>query len=395
MPATPGHYARDTESFFFIKEEATYNTTLAFVGTDAVPLHSLTLEHDRPKGRTPERVGSSSPHLRVRTGPQGGKWTAVSFVRLASAGVAPRMEALMKATFGAAGAVVGATSVTWSISGAAAVPSLQLAKRVGSAVYDIGNGGWVEQLKVELPQNELAKLTWTGGFSKYSRVFGAEVAAGGAALGAADVPYKLTHLYNLQVGGRVAFGALTNSGAGYLITAVDQSVNPPEITVSPVLEDAVAEHDEILPWTPTQDTSWGTLLENVESGVALAGGSEIGFRDATVTFNTGYYARQEASSYRPSGILRGDRSVELDLNLVFVDKDNGLYINRALADEQLSVALRLGDTAGLRFRVSIPNLDCDYTPLELNEDGTVASAKLKGVGLQSAAEFDELSIVTN
>lgn len=389
MPATPGHFARDPESLFFAKVEAAYDTVAAFVATDAMSLHSLVFEPERPRAKSKERAGGSSTKAFVRSGPLGGKWTAVGYIRLVSAGVVPRIDPLLHAAFGATGTVVGGTSVTYSISGAAPA-SLQLGKRIGSAIYEVANGAWVEEVKIEMTTSEF-KITFSGGFASYARIFGAEVATGGASATDADVPYKLSHIHNMQVGGRVIFGALDNSGAGYLITAVDEASNPPEITVSPVLEDDVTEHDEILPWTPSQ-TLTGTILEFVEGGVAIDSGSEVGFVSSTTTFKTGRYGRMEASNPKPAGVLRGDRSVEQELQLVFVDKDNGTFVNSGWVDDTVDLLIRMGDTAGLRMKLDIPKLNVDITPIETPEDGTVGIATLKGTALMNSAEFDEFKI---
>jgi hypothetical protein len=391
MTAAASKTAHALQSFCYAKLEATYNTRTSWAATDAIALMGdLKLEPDRPKARTKERVGTSSAHARVRSGLQTGKWTGVFYVKLSGAGVKPDMDPLLEAAFSTAGAVDSGVSVTYAFS-SGAPKSLQLGKRVSTVLYEVANGAWVDTLTIELLNGEF-KLTFSGGFASFALVYGSEVATGGALITETTVPYKLIHKGNIKAGGVVTIGSRTNGGVGYTISSVDDTANPPTMVITPMLEGAVAEDDAIVPVTPSQ-TLAGTVLEFVDGSMTLDGGSALGFVQSKTVISTGIYAREEASSHLPAGLLKGQRNVEHEVQVYFTDHDTGPFIGRAWDDANVAIVNIIGSTAGYRMKQILPKLNVDVVPIDLPDDNKAAMAMIKGLALQSAAEFDECSLV--
>jgi hypothetical protein len=150
--------------------------------------------------------------------------------------------------------------------------------------------------------------------------------------------------------------------------------------------------DAIVPVTPSQ-TLAGTVLEFVDGSMTLDGGSALGFVQSKTVISTGIYAREEASSHLPAGLLKGQRNVEHEVQVYFTDHDTGPFIGRAWDDANVAIVNIIGSTAGYRMKQILPKLNVDVVPIDLPDDNKAAMAMIKGLALQSAAEFDECSLV--
>jgi hypothetical protein len=385
MPASLAH---GVDQKFFAKAEVTFDTNLAFAGTDALGLESLKIEPSMPWQPTNERVGTASAQAFVK-GMRGGKWTAVSYVKPNGAGVAPDIGELIRAAMGTE-TVNGGVSVVYSLADAAPV-SLQLARRVGDGLYEVINGAVVEQMDLELQGNSPPKITFSGSFATYGHLFGCTVAANALAA-ATTVQYTTTMKGSVSKNARVAFGSEDNAGAGYLVTAVDNTVSPPTMTISPGLANGITLGDAIKPLTPTPSIS-GTILAGVGSGLTIDA-TAFGAISSKWSLKTGFHLLdKEATADRPTYAARGKRELAIEHQIYFLDQTNGTLIGRGPDGVAHSISTRFGEnTAAKRMIAAAPSAWLmDMVPIEVPE-ADEALATIKHMAKQSAAAADEFTL---
>lgn len=385
-------YAYGWQSLYFGKAEATYDTVSAFAATDALPLDDLKFEAAMDLKRSKAHQGHPDAQIMI-PGRYSGKWTAVTEARSAAAGTAPRWGRLLKAAFGEE-AIVGGTSVTYNLLGTAP-GSLQLARYVGAGLYEVVTGAWVEQVDIESAGNGDAKLTFSGGFATYGWCYSTDVGTGGAAQNAATVPYATANKGNLGKNAVVQIGARTNGGSGYTITSVDDSATPPAVSISPVLEDAVVEGDDIKPLLPTPTWPTETIIRPGEDSFSLDGNS-LGLIGGKLSIKTGIHpVDKESTSLRPSGLLRGEREVSGDFQVYYLDKTTAPYLGRAFASTHVTRAViwRIGpSTAAKKITVTIPKGAPTVVPLDIPAaEETTVNIKLVQAE-RSSADHDAINI---
>lgn len=371
---------------FFGKTEVTYDTVQAFVAGDGMGLDDLKIEPTPFYNPTKERVGTASEQA-MTAGVKGGKWSAISAVKPQTAGTAPDVGELIKAALGVE--TDGASDVIYSLSDTVR-NSLQMARHVGDGLYEVATGCAVEQLDIECQGGADPKLTFSGFFATYGWVYGTTV-VNNESSSATQIEYNASHPGNLGVNGRVKFGTEDNSGAGYLITAVNQTANPPHITISPGLANGVSEGAVIAPFTPTPSLG-GTIIGGQSCGLTVDAVA-TGFVGLTMSVKTGHHARdKEATATRPTGIIGGKREITGELTVYFKDTENGKILGRAWDGTTRALIIRLGpDVAGSRMKISVPKAFVEVTPIEVPESGE-AMAKIKFRALMNSAAADELVI---
>jgi hypothetical protein len=200
------------------------------------------------------------------------------------------------------------------------------------------------------------------------------------------------HRGNITKNARIKFGTEDNAGAGYLVTAVDDTVTPPQLTISPVLANGISADDVIAPVVPTPTLS-GTLLGGVDCSLSVDG-TATPFKRFKLTLKTGFHGRdKEASSDRPVAVLRGAREITGEIEFTFADKETAMLAGRAWAGTTRALILRVGsNTAAQRMKVNVPKAFIEVVPIETPE-ADESSFTLKFRALQNAAADDELTIV--
>lgn len=382
------NFAYGVDSKFFVKREATYDTVQAFVAGDGVGLIDLKLDPTKEYHLSKERVGTASAQAMI-AGMRSAKWSAQSEVKPNAVGTAPDIGELLKAAMGTE-TVSGGVSVTYSFN-STAPGSVQLGRYDGPGAYAVGNGGWAESLDLECKANSEPTISFAGGYATHGFVYGAQVHANALAA-ATTVYYKTVYKGNISKNARVKFGTEDNSGAGYLITDVDDTVSPPKLTISPGLVNGISADDAIAPFVPSPSLS-GTLLGGISHGLSIDGTSVV-FQGAKISVKTGFHGRdKEVTSDRPVGVLRGPREVTGEMMFTFEDTVNGPYLGRAWAGTTRALIFRFGpDTAAQRMKVNIPKAFIEVVPLDV-PDANEATFNLKFRALQNSAADDEMTIV--
>lgn len=377
---------------FWVKEEVTYDTQQAITATDAVDLVSLEFTPDKAYTEISSHVGTGSYQGEIE-GATGGKWTAVCDIMPAAVGVAPDIGPALKAAFGDE-TIVGGTSVTYDFNDSDTVNSLQLVKHAGDEFYEVVDGAWVEQLAIDAAQNQVPRLTFTGGFAGYGNLRGAPFTTGSNAAGASTINmvtndgYKLA---NIGAGAYVKFASEDNGGAGYKVTSVTAST----IVITPVLANTVGSTTQVTPYVPSQTLAGTRLSAGIEHALTIDSTS-IGMIGCKYTISTGIKpADKQSTSSRPTRIFRtGGRVVDIDIDTYFLN-EIGIYLGAAHASTQVlrDVAVRLGPaTAAARATLNSDKTLFKVQPITL-QDTEIALAKLIGRARQNSAANDEFSLV--
>lgn len=383
-----GNLAYGDLAKYFAKEEASYGTVQAFAADDAVGLIDLKLQPFKNYALSKEHLGSPSAQTMI-AGRRGGKWSAQSYVKPAAAGTAPDVRELMEAAMGAE--ADNASDVTYTL--ASSTPkSLQLAVHDGDALYEVATGAWVEQLDIEAQGESEPLLNFSGGYATHGWVYGTTVADDCDAAETV-IPYATANKGNVGINGRAKFGSEDNSGAGYLVTGIDETATPPTMTISPGLANAILTGAVVAPVTPSQ-TLGGTVISAVSCGLTVDGGSALHWVSLKLQLKTGHVGRdKEATSDRSQGVLRGRREITGEIDVLFADTDNAHLFGRAWNGTNRALAIRIGpDVAGSRLKINLPAAFLEVTPIEIPGEGP-AMAKLKFRALQSAAANDEMTLV--
>lgn len=376
--------------FFGAQETAYGEDPTAWVGGDALSLIDLKIEPSVAFTRSQERRGSASVQGEIQ-GMESGKWSARCYLRTAAAGTAPPMDRLLRLVNGQAPTLVTSTSATYALSDNAL--SIRLARYIATNLYEHISGAIVEQLDVEVTGGSEPVLTFSGSYSRYSWVVGGAAATGSVATGASTFTLATTSRGKVGAGVRVNIGADTNSGAGYLITAVDQSTGV--CTFSPVLAGGGSTNPAITPVVATPSYGSGTIRGGIEN-TATIDSTAYGVTSAKISIKTGFHLlTKEITSRRATGVARGLREVTVDIKAYYRDEGLARFRGRAFDGLTSAVTLRVGQTtAGAGADFAMPAVRLDVQPIEVPE-AEEAMIKFSGVARMSSASNDELSIAFN
>jgi hypothetical protein len=377
----------------FAKKQAAFDTIEAFAATDAVSpvLGSMKLEPTQSFEKLKEAVGTASLQAEAK-GQRGGKWSGQFYVKPAAAGTAPDIGDILEAAMGSV--ADGDTDVVYSLSDTAKI-GLQLMQQVGSNLQQVASGGYVEQLSIEASGASTPTITASGGYARHG--WAAECVGPAAGISGGETTFTLpaAHRGALGVGAVVKLGTQDNSGAGYTVTAYNWDTGV--VTFAPALAAApggsVAADAAIVPIAPTP-TVGGTVIEAMQHSLSVAGVS-LGFISASVSLNTGIKGLdKEATTDRVNRLARGERVVEGELQVFFLDgaTGNAAIAGRAWNGTTQAISLRLGpDAAGKRMTISIPKARLEVVAWSVPGDDVVTGS-LKFVARQSSAAADEMTI---
>ena len=382
------------------KLEASYDTLQRFVATDAVGLNELKLEPSQAYLRSKEHLGTASLVDEIK-GKAAGKWSAQSYVKPNGAGVAPDVGDMVKAAMGAV-TVVASTSVTYSFN-SLAPPTLQLARAIGTQLYECVTGAWVEELTIEVVGNQPALFNWSGGFATYGWVFGAGVYTP-STVSEAATSFTLAESSRgkIGVGACIKIGTDDNSGTGYLVTGYDP--DNATVTFAPALAATQTGATLVVPFTPSQ-TIGGNILSGVNCGLSFDGGSTaLGMNSCKVNIKTGFHGLdKEATASKVTGVSRGRREVMFEAN-AYYDATTGTHTQRWLGmgmdgfvagfnGADANILARIGsNTVAKRLKLVAAKARVEVVPVNV-PDEEEATVDIKAVARMASAANDELTLV--
>lgn len=369
----------------FVALEGTYDTALAYAATDAFGFNSFKATPSQEWAKSLEHLGSASLQSEIE-GKRGGRWETTTYVKPISAGTQPDVGPILEAAFGLFSAGV------YTLVGTGAPKSLQFGWRAENSFFKRINGAWVEQLELESQGNAACILKASGGYASEGTLYGVPITNGSTYSAAATtVTLAAASAWKVLKGAIVAFGADTNSGAGYLVTAVGSTGLA--LTITPALTVGFGAGVTVVPVTPSQ-TVGGTIAGGISNGLTIAS-TEVGYQQFKLSLATGIHGLdKEGNVNRVNRLARGDRSVTGEMMFYFLD-ENAALLGDAWNGTRRAVVFRCGpDTAGLRMRVNMPAARIAVAEPDL-PDKEEASWSGAFVARRDAANEDELTIDVN
>lgn len=257
----------------------------------------------------------------------------------------------------------------------------------------IGLGCTANQLKIDIKGSDVGMFNWEGEFMKMIYAGTSEITASAAA-SATQIVVEDAAKYNVvpQSGGgnTGAYIKIGTQADVYKITAVDYLTNT--LTITPALVAAVEPADAVVPYMPidTTTTAWvekGTpvhgKLGQVKMGAAGATvdtGSGFPILDCaiTITNNVKYSTDEKDGSMYAQDFFTSDfRTVEGTASLYFRTNDLK-YWKMALAQDQKSLSVPIGEIAGQKFIIHLPHIEFK-TPTVAGENEQTASIAFSGL----------------
>src|SRR5574343_16817 len=380
--ALPQGYQLET----WVKAESAFDTATAFVATDAFYANEFKLDPELKVNKSKEHTGSASLENHFE-GKRGGKWSTKCYVKPNAAGTAPDIGEILKAGFGTE-TVSGGTSVTYSFNDNDPT-SIQMAMKAGDGLYQSAFGAWVEQLDFEITGGQEPEFSGSGGFASFGWAYSGTCGATHGS-GVSTVTLGAGQAGRFGVGGRVKFASDTNGGAGYLITAVNNSA--PSITISPSLVTGVTNGDAITPVSLSK-TVGGTVAGGIACDLSIDG-SSFGLISAKISIKTGIHGLdKEATTNRASRIAKAMREISGELQVYFIDTNHGIHLGRAWDMTTRNLVIRAGpNTAAQRMKINLPKSLLMVSPVEL-PDAEEATVTIKFESRKNAAAADECTVV--
>ena len=380
--------AHGVDAQYFGRVEASLDQAqVAWVAGDALSLIEMKLEPSFEFHKSKERRGSASLQAEI-AGYQMGKWSAKCELRTNGLGVEPPMATLLRMLAGQAPTIVASTSVRYTFANA--VLTGQLARYVPTNLYEQATGAWVEQLDIETAGNTEPVLTFSGGFARYGWLVGGAVASATVNSGATTFTLAATSRGKIGPNVRISIGSDTNTGAGYLVTAVNQSTGV--VTFSPALGTTQSGPPAIAALVATPSYS-GTLRGGIDHTFTLAS-TDYGINSSKTSIKTGLHGLAKlVTANRVARVARGDREVALDIEAYYLDEELARFRGLATSGAVASLTQRLGQTpAGEGMEIETPAVRLDVTPIDIPE-AEEALIKFTGLARMSSASNDEIALM--
>ena len=333
----------------YCKLESTYGTGVAPAATDAFKALSIVI--------TPvvdRRLQEDDAKTRSQMGSQAGRtsatWTAEVYFRPSgSLGVAPDVGELLKLVCGTE-AVVASTSVTYTLLKDMTGLFASIFKDL-SSMQEFATSAIVQNFTITGNGEDYIRMTFSGVAKQYGKV--GRVLANGSGSGATAL--IVDDADDLAQWGLIQIDTDDNSGAGFLISAIDHTTETATIPAA-----SWDTTDPVTAFLPTA-TLTGTPVMGVDGQVSLDGdSSQVKFLDWSISVDTGLdLLNREYGDSSPTDVtMPNKRAVTASLNMLV--KQNETHLNSLFQRKQAQdLFITVGDTAGQRAKFDMPNFEVD------------------------------------
>lgn len=375
------------------KKQAVAGTFTKPAATDYVPLiNDMNPKQDRVFLNSKEKILTFGVLSRLAGPYKGGEFSLQAYIKPSgSLGVSPLPDALLEAVFGVK-TIVGSTSVTYTLAPIDTdLPFVSMIYRDNDITHFITDG-FVDKFSTKIAAGEGDDALVTGDFSG---VFLKSVRAGTSSLTAqatsGATSLAVADAKRFEVGAYIIVGADTNTGAGYLISAVDPVANT--LTI-PALGSTVAISSVVTGWYPTITNS-GSLVHGrfgvYQEQIGGAGGySNVTIISAGIALSNGIKVLNDEktdASY-PASVTRGERTVEINLERYAKPPVAALRYHSNV-QSQFQLKLYAGSAAASRLYISAPNVQWDTATLSGDAE---RKAAIKGTAFETVALNDSLQL---
>lgn len=317
---------------------------------------------------------------------RGGTYTMQVRFRTKAAGTPPNYDVLLQCAYGQAETDDGGPDSSYKLLTGAPFTFQAVKHNERNSKTERISGCWVESLVENIPGGgELPSFTVSGGFASYAWLYG-EPTLDGNVVASAVVVLDAVDTGKVSLGMTVDVGADDNSGAGFVVIDVDNTV--PNFTVN---ANVTASADDIV--TPHFDApafaTSGTVLGGIACDLSIDGLS-VGFISYTRTLETGNHPLdRESTSDRPTGVEMGSRRVTGEAEFYFKD-ENVRYLGEAWDGNLVSLIARVGaNTTG--ERVFLNNLSTRIHVAQIEVPFAEEATYTAGFTVRKSAAADDES----
>ncbi len=366
----------------FVRKESSPGSFVMPAGTDVIRVYEMPTPAQSARFTDLDELADSrSRQGRTFDGFDPASFNLAMNLRLpGTAGQKPPGSDLLECAFGAC--TVGASDVTYSP--AISLPSFSAVISLDHTAYYV-SGGRVNTLKPSFKRGGSVSLSFECLAIKAPQAGTSETVSGSSGdtvnLVAGGAEYFAPGAY-------VKLGSDDNSGAGYLVAAVNSTNHT--ITLSPSPATAPDADVVVAPFIPTASYS-GIVVEGATGRVSLDGADlTVTAADLSLANNIEADTEELTGEPYPSDIREGQRVVSATLAARF-RRNLTPYFTRA--HQRISGVLELngGEETGGRFKFTLGHAEFD-TPA-VSADGRQTNVSLSVQAFPTAANEDELTLV--
>lgn len=358
----------------YVKAETTFGTQVKPAATDAFKTikpvkFDVKLERaDRSDSRNTRDVLERITRLKTVA------WDFESYVLPSgTAGTAPGLDAFLKAGFGVS-TNTPATSQAYTLNNVQAIGSLGITQHMNSVFQETAIGAWVEEISLKVSGKDEPKVAIKGGAKDYAHT-GTSTSAGIVAAAATSFSVAAGDGRNFSVGSVFAGGADTNSGAGYLVTAVSTDT----ITFTPGAAVGWASAAAIVPYVPTETTVGAPVSFTLGSMTVDSVAVPVIDFDVTLKNNMKVF-NDEAFNTTISDFIPGFREITGNFT-IRGRKDEILNFGKRFSLSTRALSVVIGSVAGKKLTVSIPTAEIEFAAANIPDvDEIVLPFPFKAIG---------------
>jgi hypothetical protein len=298
-----------------------------------------------------------------------------------TAGTAPEVNTLLRCGLGTATPDPG-VSVVYTLANQLESLSLWILK--GNVMFAMRGCG-VDTVDWNISGNAIASMSWGLQFMEQSWA-GTYPCNMNAVQGTTVITMATKGAQLYCVGMPVKVGTDDNNGAGYVISAVNYTLNT--ITI-PALLTAQGTNPTIAPWYPTSSAEVGAPVHG-KMGIVTIGGANAVILSSKISLknNLKYYTDEKNGLWTPERFGRpAKRQVtgQIDMNLLSMGPS---YFYRAEYQVNDALIIPCGNVAGYMMKLTIPY--AEYTTPKIGGDAEFTES-LAFKAIASATMNDEIS----
>ncbi len=373
------------EEQFYITLESTFGVLAKPAGTDAIRIIESSFDTAQERVNREDKRNSRSASGRITRKKTCGFSLSMYILPSGVAGTPPDVSQALEALFGTYTNTPG-TSDVYTLA-RDIDKSFSLHRIVGDGLAETLTGCVINEMKFSLSGEEEAKLEITGEGKEWVTTTPTTLDGDVAA---AATSFTVVDDYAIEVGSVVQIGADDNGGAGYEVTAYNETTKV--ATISAVLVGA-SDGDAVVPFFPTAVTAGEPL--GCFPGTISIDGDTICFTEMEVTINNNFSMKNDCFGYESAIGYVGTARREVTFSgTTYFSNDNNKLKAKSASFNDVPIIITVGDTAGDRLILNMPEAELNIIPIEIPTEEEVTMS-IEGVALAKTTLETEISATFN
>ena len=375
---------------FYASAETTFGTMVKPTAADALRVIQTTFTPAQERVNRRDKRNSRSVSERI-TRKKSAEWSVTTYaLPSGTAGTAPDCGALLEALFGGH-TNTPATSDVYTLARDIS-KSFSFHRIYGDAIAESLIGGVVNKGVFRFKGEEECEIELSGPAADWVRTSQTTLTSS-AASGATTI--VVDDDYSLAVNSVIKIGTEDNSGAGFKVTAWNETTNT--ATIEAALGSDVSAAAEVVPFFPTPTTT-GDPLGCITGSLTLDSDTyyvtefEITL-DNVAKLRNDEFGQETARGYSGSGFRQVTFSGTMYLESESVGGSNkNVWIpGKSESFANVAIVIQAGDTAGDIMKIEMPTAEFDIVPLNVPEEEAI-TFELSGQGIAPITAESEISM---